>query len=882
MPTSPLLASKLHIPRRRRELVERGRLDERLARVGQVALTLVSAPAGFGKSTLLAEWLEATRAAGWAGAWLSLDERDNDPALFVAYLLAAFDAAAPGVAEAARTVAATAPSSTEDVVATLLNDLNDLGTRHGTAGHLVVVLDDYHVIEQQEVHEAMVFLLEHLPAHVHLVIAGRADPALPLARLRARGELLEVRAADLRFTPEETAAYLNGLMGLALTAHDVAVLEARTEGWIAALQLAALSMQGRDDVAGFIAGFAGDDRFIFDYLVGEVLQRQPEQVRTFLLQTSILGSLTGSLCDAVTGQGGGKAMLETLERANLFVIALDDRRSWFRYHHLFADVLRARLLDEHPHLVPELHRRASEWYEHHGDRAEAVRHALEGSAVERAAMLIELAITPMQRVRQEPTLRRWLDALPRDVFRTRPVLAIGYVGVLMSCAEVSGVAELLDDAERGIGQASEAMVVFDHAELPRVPQRVFVYRSALARAAGDIARSTEFAQKAYDLAEADPDDHLGRGAPAGLLALARWNEGDLAASHRYWTVCTESLTAGGHHADVLGCTIALADIRITQGRLGDAMAAYEAALARSAQYGSPTLRGAADMHVGVADLLRERNDLAGALTRLQASADLGERYGLPQNPYRWRVVHARILQAQGDLDGALELLDQAERLYAGDFHPDVRPVAAWRARLRLARGELGEAQQWVRSRGLAADDEPSYLREFEHITLARVLLAEGTAAATADAVGLLERLLVAAEAGGRTGNAIEMLVVLASARRAQGDAPAAAAAIERARELAGDEGYVRVFIDDGEAPARHAAPSAPPAKRAAVGGLVEPLSARELDVLRLLRTELTGPEIARELIVSLHTVRTHTKNIFTKLGVGNRLAAIRRADELGL
>ena len=358
----PLLETKLHVPRRRRGLVPRPRLSERLTRDDEPALVLVSAPAGFGKTTLLTEWLAAAEADGRSVAWLSLDQRDNDPALFWTYLVAALRTAVPGVGASALELQQSSQSSTEAVLATLLNDLS------AVPDDVVLVLDDYHVIESTDVQEGVAFLLDNLPPRLHLVIATRVDPALPLARMRARGELIEIRAADLRFAPDESATYLGDVMGLTLTADDVAALDGRTEGWIAALQLAALSLQGRDDVAAFVANFAGDDRFVVDYLVEEVLQRQPETVRSFLLQTSVLGRLTGSLCDAVTGHDGGRAMLEALERGNLFLVPLDDRRQWYRYHHLFGDVLRARLLDEQPDRISDLHVRASDWFERHGDR----------------------------------------------------------------------------------------------------------------------------------------------------------------------------------------------------------------------------------------------------------------------------------------------------------------------------------------------------------------------------------------------------------------------------------------------------------------------------------------------------------------------------------
>jgi LuxR family transcriptional regulator, maltose regulon positive regulatory protein len=409
----PLLETKLHVPRRRGGLVARPRLVERLG-VGEPALRLVSAPAGFGKTTLLAQWLATVSAGGRRVAWLSLDKSDNDPVVFWTYVVAALQRAAPGVGGPALTLLQAPQPPMEAVLATLLNELS------ASSDEVVLVLDDYHLIDAREVQDAMAFWVEHLPPQLQLVIAGRADPALPLARLRGRGQLLELRAAELRFTAQEAAAYLNEAMGLALTAGDVAALEGRTEGWIAALQLAALSLQGRDDVAGFIAGFAGDDRYIVDYLAEEVLARQPEQVQRFLLQTSVLDRLCGPLCDAVTGQDDAKAMLAALERGNLFLVPLDDRRGWYRYHQLFADVLRARLLDEQPDQVPALHARASAWYEQHGQPSAAIRHALAAGEVERAADLVELAIPALRRHRQEATLRGWLDAIPHRWSATGP------------------------------------------------------------------------------------------------------------------------------------------------------------------------------------------------------------------------------------------------------------------------------------------------------------------------------------------------------------------------------------------------------------------------------------------------------------------------------
>ena len=909
----PLLETKLHVPRLRRDLVARPRLSEKLTHGTESALTLVSAPAGFGKTTLLTGWLAAAPADGRSAAWLSLDQPDNDPARFWTYLIAALQTAAPGVGAGALSLLQSPQAPIDAVLPTLLNDLSAI------SNDVVLVLDDYHVVDSRDIQDGMTFLLEHLPPQVHLVIASRADPVLPLPRLRARGQLVEIRAADLRFTPDEAAEYLNQKMGLALTAEDVSALEGRTEGWIAALQLAALSLQGRDDVAGFIGSFAGDDRYIVDYLVEEVLARQPESVRSFLLKTSILSRLTGPLCDAVTGQDGGKAMLESLDRGNLFLVQLDDRRQWYRYQHLFADVLRAHLEDEQPDRVRELHLRASDWYERNGERSEAIRHALAAEDFARAADLVELALPALRQGRQDVTLRLWLEAIPDELIRLRPVLSVGYAGSLMVRGEVEGVEARLRDAERWLntttgqgipdGHTSSAeMVVVDEKEFRGLPSAIAMYRAGQALLIGDVADTMKHARRALDLVS--EDNHLGRGSPAALLGLAYWTSGDLETAHRWYDDAMASLVKAGHLTDVIGCTIALADIRITQGRLREAMNAYERGLRRATETDGPALRGGADMHVGISQLLVEGNDLDSAMQHLLTSRELGEHAGLPQNRYRWRVAMARIREAEGDLGGALELLNEAERLYNGDYSPNVQPVPALRARVLVALGRWGEALGWARERGLSVDDDLSYLREFEHITLARALLAQHTEERTEhslhEATQLLERLLRAAEKGARTGRVIEILVLRALAHQMQGDIAAARASLHRALTLSEPEGYVRVFVDEGPPMAsllRAVALAAPGEQKgiapsyvrrilAAINKteermpvqqrLAEPLSERELDVLRLLGTDLDGPDIARALFVSLNTMRTHTKNVYAKLGVSNRRAAVRRAEELGL
>ncbi len=892
---SPLVETKLYMPRLRRDLVSRPRLRDRLSRGSQSRLTVVSAPAGFGKTTVLIDWLSAAPAEEQSVAWLSLDEGDSDPALFWTYLISALQTAAPGVGASALPLLQSARPPIETVLTTVLNELRTLPYE------LYVVLDDYHLADGPGIQPGMAFLLDHLPPQVHLAISTRSDPALPLARLRARGDLVELRSLDLRFTPGEVAAYVSEAGGFELSESDVETLESRTEGWIAAVQLAALSMQGRDDVSGFIAGFAGDDRYVVDYLVEEVLSRQPDRARTFLLRTSILDRLSGPLCDAVTEESDGKSTLESLDRTNLFVIPLDDSRRWYRYHHLFADVLQTHLLDERRDEVSALHRRASDWYDRAGEPLPAVRHALSSGDVERAAELVELAIPAMRRDRQEATIRGWIDDLPDEVVRRRPVLATGFVGALMAGNEFDGVEERLQDVERMLAASADGVVVADPEELPRVAGAIPLYRAALALAAGDPAETVRLA----DLADrrAPADDHLTKAAASALAGLARWAVGDLDAAHRGYSAAVDGLRRAGHISDVLGCSITLADLRITQGRLSDAQRTYEDAL-RLASDEPDTVRGTADMHVGLSQIACERGDLATAAEHLQRARDLGEQNGLPQNPYRSRVAMARVREAEGDLAGALDLLDEAQRVYLGDFSPNVRPIPALRARRLVARGALGEAVDWARQQGLSADDELSYLRECEHITLARILLAqhqaEPSAVTSRSATGLLDRLATAAESGGRTGSLLEILVLQAIARRACDDIPGALTILERALRLAEPEGYVRVFVGEGEpmrslldgVARRHAdwayvqrlrTVDAPHERPSPAGrDLVEPLSDRELDVLRLLASDLDGPDIARELVVSLNTLRTHTKHIYAKLGVNSRRAAVRQAHELNL
>jgi LuxR family maltose regulon positive regulatory protein len=774
-------------------------------------------------------------------------------------------------------------------------------------GQFVLVLDDYHIIDARPVDSALTYLIEHLPPQMHLVITTREDPCLPLARLRARDQLTELRSADLRFTTAETTDFLNQGTKLSLSVTEIAQLAERTEGWIVGLQLAALSMQNHQDVSRFIQTFAGDHRYIVDYLVEEVLQHQPEPARRFLLQTSILERLNGPLCNAVTGLERGNERLEALERGNFFVVPLDDKRHWYRYHHLFAEVLSAHLIAEQPDQVATLHRRASQWYEQNGSKADAIHHALAARDFERAAALMELELPAMQKSRQEATFLGWLRTLPDELIHFRPTLCVGYAWALLASGELEAALARLQDAERWLDTTADAserppsteMVIVDKEGFRRLPVFIAIYRAAHAQASGDISNTIKYARRVLDLLP--EEDHLGRGAATALLGLAFWTIGDLEAAYQTFSNGITSVQMAGNLSDAISGTLALADIRVAQGRLHEAMHTYERALQEQGESG---LRGTADLYVGMSELYREQNDLRTAMQLLLKSKELGERTRLPPNLYRWYIAMARIKEAQEDLDGALDLFHEAEHLYRRDFFPNVRPVGALMARVWIAQGRLGKALSWAQEQGLGVSDDPDYLREFEHITLARLLLAryksDRANNSILEAMSLLERLLKAAQESERTGSVLEILILQSLAYQTQGNISTALIPLQQALRQAKPENYVRMFVDEGtpmmalleEAAKRGITPNYVHQLLRAIGAdenktpikqsLIEPLSERELEVLRLLRTDLSGPEIADKLIVSLNTMRTHTKNIYNKLGVNNRRAAVRQAEELDL
>jgi LuxR family maltose regulon positive regulatory protein len=900
MPT-PILATKLYIPLPRSKIVLRPRLIEQLNEglSASCKLTLISAPAGFGKTTLISEWVTG---CGQPVAWLSLDEGDNAPTGFLAYLVAALQTIAANIGNGVLAILQSPqPPSIESILTTLLNEITTI------PDHFVLVLDDYHVIDSKQVDNTLTFLLEHLPSHMHLVITTREDPHLPLARLRARNQLTELRAADLRFTPSEAAEFLNQMMGLNISAEDIAALETRTEGWIAGLQLAAISMQGHQDAASFIKSFTGSHHFVLDYLVDEVLRHQPESIQTFLLRTSILDRMCGSLCDAVllTPSASGQETLEYLERANLFIVPLDNERHWYRYHHLFGDLLRQRL--GKPADLAEFHKRASQWHEENGDLGAAFHHAIAAGDFVRATWLAETAWQGMNESFQSAAWLGWVKKLPDKLIRTRPVLCAQIAQAFTDTGNLEASELRLQDAERCLDGSELA----NEAKLKPLPAMIALTRAYNAQVQGDPAATVKFAELALQLIPEDDFDWRARAI--NILEVINWASGNLEEAIRGLSDWMKSMTQLGNHVFVVASAFAVADMLVVLGSLSEAERTYQDALQLAAQHGPEAEHITAHHHLGLSMIYRQRGDDTLAAHHLKRAAELGLQTTLVDWLYRWHVAQAQLKEAAGDLETALARLDEAKRVYIQTLIPDLRPIAALKARIHLKQGRPDKAQAWAAERGLSLADEVSYLHEFEHLALARLEITNPMVNV------LLTRLLQAAEAQKRQGSALDILLVQALAHEAQGNHPQALAALERALALAEPEGYVRIFVDEGEAmrlliekqsrnrdhplsgyadkllaafsqpvaAPKSATPSLHQAQRGASvihqkSDMIEPLSERELEVLKLLRSELSGPEIAQQLIVSLHTLRTHTNNIYNKLGVNNRRAAVRCAEELDL
>jgi LuxR family maltose regulon positive regulatory protein len=898
-PPGPFLVTKLFVPRLRPDRVTRPRLIARLSQGLGGKLILVSAPAGFGKTTLVSEWLRQSKLPF---TWFSLDDGDNDPARFLACLVAALQqiGADWGQSVLGALCSPDRPAPAE-LVTLLINEIAADGSR------FILALDDVHLITARPVHDALAFLLDNMPPHMHVVIMTRADPPFPLSRWRARRELTEVRADDLRFTGNETSTLLNEVVGLDLTPTQIAVLEARTEGWVAGLQMAALSLKSRSrlqrDKASFIEAFAGSHRYVMDYLIEEVFIGQPPHVQEFLLQTSILDRLSGPLCDALTGRADGWEMLEQLDRANLFTVPLDDHRHWYRYHRLFADLLRDRLRQDVGHACSvTLHCRASAWYEGQGLAAEAFQHALAAGDSERAVHLVEEHAGSRIWRGELATVLEWLNALPDEVVRSRPRLCVDRAWALFMSGQVSAVEPCLRDAERGLVQrASSRRMAGDEREIAPLLDEVALLRLFTHYDREDFARAIELSQQALE--GTDEDDLAARGFLHLNLGGAFRRGRDMARAAQAYVKAAHLCRAAGNTLVAMVSVFGLVKLYEIQGQLHLAAETCRQALESAGLFapaGSQSgnwqhLPALGIVRVGMADVLYEWNELEAAEQHVQQGIALGGPggyLGLLVNGY---TTLARIMQARGNEQDALHAIHEAEQAVQkrGLPQPFADMVAVYRARLCVAQGNLEAAARWARTVELCPDDELTTLREFKWITLARVLLAQGR---LDEAGPLLERLLQAAESDGRMGRAIELLALQALLRQASGDAVGALATLRRALALAEPEGYVRTFVDEGKSMAvllRYAlshgiAPSyagqllAAFGESAGVQPLAEPLTAREFEVLCLIVGGLKNQEIADRLVISIATVKRHISNIYAKLGVHRRTQAIARTQELDL
>jgi LuxR family transcriptional regulator, maltose regulon positive regulatory protein len=905
----PLIRTKLRLPFSRPELVARPRLQEQVARGLLGPLTLLTAPAGYGKTTLLASCIAGCRLPA---AWLSLDKNDNQAGRFLRYLLAAVEEVDPSLGRGAAQLLTTArPAAPQAILTSLINDLD------ASSRALVLVLDDYQFVGSRAVHESVAFLVEHAPPNFHLVIASRSDPPLPLSKLRARGQTVELRAADLSFTEGEAGQFLNGVMGLGLDAVAIAALAGRTEGWIAGLQMAALSMREREDVPGFIDGFSGTNRYILDYLLEEVLTSQPAETQRFLLATSILERLTAPLCDALLGHGdeeqGGQApaapdvpsaghsaaVLDYLERANVFLVPLDDERTWYRYHHLFADLLRAQLQRARGSAdVAGLHARAAGWHEQHGSLVEAIHHAALAADEEMVERLVQRSYAELVSRGEQSWIRSWTGELSADVVYSRPWLCI------YDAYSHSWFGEL-DEAERLLAEAEQQLPAAAAPGAQAMPGLLAYVQSRVTAMRGDLPRAIELCQQARAFV---PPTNLAMQLDTGItLGYEHFLMGDYANAR---PLLSETIRLGMRTGAVINTVAAsciLARLCAVEGRLRESEDQYQTAARLIPRAGGQHLGARALVEIGLAALFYERNDLDAALAHLQRGLDWLPWWGKRDDLALAHVTLARIHLARGRTREAREAIDRASRLVQGPgvFCEARHAVESMQVGVWLAEGDRQAAGRWAAALDVhaRADKRLEFENELAWLSRARVFMAQNQ---PGEALSLLSPLEEEARSAGRMGRVVEILLLEALALQAKGESNKAMGSLATCLALAEPEGYVRLILDEGQPAQRllaawlaranpgprrdyttellahfKAGPS-PLAAAPQTGSLVEPLSQRELEVLQLIAAGKTNRQIALDLIIAPGTVKAHTGNIYRKLDVANRTEAVARARQLGI
>jgi LuxR family transcriptional regulator, maltose regulon positive regulatory protein len=882
-----LLITKLYVPPPCQILVPRPRLSIALSKALISSLTLVSAPAGYGKTTLVSSWL---RENDVASAWLSLDDGDNDPIRFLQYFIITLQKLISEIQlDLLSVIRGTQPDPFEALLNIIINQI---------AGHetpLILVLDDFHTIHAQPVLGIITYLLDHIPPQLHLILITRADPPLLLSRLRVRGQLVDIRENHLRFTRDEITSFLNEVMGLKLTDDAITALEAKTEGWIAGLQLAALSMQGSKDIPGFISAFTGSHHYVMEYLVEEVLKLQPEKVEAFLLQTSILDHMCGPLCEAVVeADTDGQAMLEALEGMNLFTIPLDDERRWYRYHHLLADVLRKRLEHQFPHLRPGLHQRASQWYEQNGLIPDAIRHSLTAGDQDRAIQLIEQNGCLLLIRGELSTLPHWIKAVEPSAL-TRPWMYIfkAWLFALTGCPD--RVEEMLQIAEKLISSLEP------DAGIKVMQGAIATARAYRTNLEGETDQAASFARQALEyLPDIDLVSRSLRTVATSLLGDACSMNGELEQARQAYMEARQIGQAAGDIHLVIVANSNLANILIEQGLLHQAARIYSDTLQMATRPDGQKLVIAGRVYLELSQVSYEWNNLETAIEQVYQGLALCRQWGNLDLQTVGSVMLARLEQAQSRPTAARDAMYVAEKL-ANEHHLLPRYfiwVKYTLARLWIAQGDLEEASRIVQESGITIDDEILYLREPEYLVLLRLLLAQGDYDA---ALTLSKRLLQKAEASKRMGRMIEVLVLQALIYQGRKELDQALAVLNKALSRIKSERYIRTFLDEGEPMARllHLARSRQieteyathllsiigedtGTTRPGSQSLIEPLTLREVEVLKLIEAGCTNQDIADRLVISIPTVKRHISNIYAKLGVKSRTQAVAIGKELRL